>query len=139
MKISARNQIAATIKEMEIGIVNVKISLLTPKGAKLTSIITHTSAEEMNLMSGDDVMAFFKASHVIISTESVAGISARNQLEGEIDKVITGAVNTEIVVQVEGGENIASIITNDAAKALGLFVGQKVIVIIKSTDIMIAK
>ncbi|MBD3789716.1 MAG: TOBE domain-containing protein [Campylobacterales bacterium] len=139
MKISARNQLTATISAIDTGIVNVRISLMTSKGAKLTSVITHTSAESMNLLKGDDVMAFFKASHVMIATGHIDGISARNQLEGMIEKVTKGAVNTEVTLLLEGGEHIISIITNESAKELGLIPGQKAVAIIKSTDIMIAK
>ena len=139
MKISARNQITANIAEIKAGIVNVQILLQSKKGSELTSVITHTSAESMNLVNGDEVIAFFKASHVMISTGYLYGISARNQLEGIISEVIKGVVNTEVILTLQGGEQIVSIITNDSAEGLGLIPGQKVIAIIKSTDIMIAK
>ncbi|MDD3591245.1 MAG: TOBE domain-containing protein, partial [Sulfurovum sp.] len=62
MKISARNQIKATVASMTIGLVNERITLLTSKGAKLSSVITSESAKEMSLKEGDTVTALFKAS-----------------------------------------------------------------------------
>lgn len=139
MKISARNQITSTIAAIESGLVNVKISLATSKGTELSSVITHTSAESMSLHTGDEVTAFFKASHVMIATGHIEGISARNQFEGIITEILKGAVNTEITLSLQNGEQIVSIITNDAAKELALVPSMKAFAIVKSTDIMIAK
>lgn len=139
MKISARNQIKATVASMTTGMVNERLALLTSKGAKLSSVITSESAKEMSLKEGDTVTALFKATHVMLSTAHIDGISARNQLEGTIENVVKGMVSTEITLVTEGGEQIVSIITNEAAEELGLESGQKAVAIIKSSDIMIAK
>ncbi|HEO98268.1 MAG: TOBE domain-containing protein [Campylobacterales bacterium] len=139
MKISARNQIKATVASMTTGMVNERLALLTSKGAKLSSVITSESAKEMSLKEGDTVTALFKATHVMLSTAHIDGISARNQLEGTIENVVKGMVSTEITLVTEGGEQIVSIITNEAAEELGLESGQKAVAIIKSSDIMVAK
>lgn len=139
MQISARNKIKATVVSMAEGIVNEKLILLTSRGAQLSSVITSESAKEMSMQEGDTVTVLFKASHVMLSSEKVAGISARNQLSGTIDNVIKGIVNTEVTLVTETGEPIVSIITNESAKELGVVPGQKAVAIIKSTDIMIAK
>lgn len=139
MKISARNQIKATVASMTTGMVNERITLLTSKGAKLSSVITSESAKEMSLKEGDTVTALFKATHVMLSNAHIDGISARNQLEGTIENVVKGMVNTEITLVTEGGEHIVCIVTNEAAEELGVQSGQKAVAIIKSSDIMIAK
>ena len=59
--------------------------------------------------------------------------------EGMIKEVLKGMVNMEITIEMEGGEHIVSTITHEAAKELGLLPGQKVVAIVKSTDIMIIK
>jgi len=43
MKISARNQIKATVVSMTTGMVNARFALLTSKGVKLSSVITSES------------------------------------------------------------------------------------------------
>jgi len=90
MKISARNQIKATVASMTTGMVNARLTLLTSKGVKLSSVITSESTKEMSLKEGDTVTAFFKATHVMLSTAHIDGISARNQLEGTIENVVKG-------------------------------------------------
>ena len=139
MKISARNKFMATVTDIEKGVVSAHVSLFTNGRVKLSSVITLASANDMALKVGDTVTAFFKASHVMLSTNYLNGISARNQLEGTIENVIKGMVNMEITVMMEGGERIVSTITHEAAKELGLLPGQKVVAIVKSTDIMMIK
>jgi len=65
-------------------------------------------------------------------------ISARNVLKGTIKEVRTGIINTEIVLIVEGGSEIVSIITKDAADALGLKVGSTAYAVVKASNVMIA-
>jgi molybdopterin-binding protein len=65
-------------------------------------------------------------------------ISARNILTGRIKQLTVGAVNTEVVVELSGGEEIVSIITKSSADKLGLEEGMEVHAVIKATDVMIA-
>ena len=65
-------------------------------------------------------------------------ISARNQLEGKIAKVTLGDIMAHVVVKV-GKIQIESVITRRSAEHLGLKKGDKVTVIIKSTEVMIEK
>lgn len=65
-------------------------------------------------------------------------LSARNQLKGKIAEIKEGAVNAKVVVQLNGGEKITSIITMDSLKELGLAVGSDVYAVIKSSSVMIA-
>lgn len=64
-------------------------------------------------------------------------ISARNQLKGRIQSVSPGAVNTEVVVELPGGQSIVSVITKSSAERLKLQPGQDATVIIKASDVMI--
>jgi len=65
-------------------------------------------------------------------------ISARNVLKGTVSQIRTGAVNTEVVVKLPGGEEIVSIITNSSADDLGLVQGKEVHAVIKASSVMIA-
>jgi molybdopterin-binding protein len=64
-------------------------------------------------------------------------ISARNNLKGKIIKIITGAVNTEVTLELSGGEKICSIITNASAKSLGLKENKDAYAIIKASNVII--
>ena len=64
-------------------------------------------------------------------------ISARNVLKGTIVDIKPGAVNTEVVLVLPGGDQVVSIITKDSAESLGLEVGKEVYAIIKASNVMI--
>ena len=65
-------------------------------------------------------------------------ISARNQLPATVRSVTLGAVMAEVTVQVDGGHEVVSAITAESARSLGLEPGRRVIVVIKSTEVMLA-
>jgi molybdate transport system regulatory protein len=65
-------------------------------------------------------------------------ISARNQLPGTVKGVTGGAVMAEVVVAIDGGQEIVSAITAESARRLGLASGKRVIAVIKSTEVMLA-
>ncbi|MCF7791776.1 MAG: molybdopterin-binding protein [Victivallales bacterium] len=63
-------------------------------------------------------------------------ISARNCLKGTVKKVVKGAVNSEITIELNGGEQICSIITNESAEGLGLREGKDAYAVIKASNVM---
>ena len=65
-------------------------------------------------------------------------ISARNQLPGKILSLKTGSVMSEVVVDIGGGNEIVSLISASSARRLKLKKGKTVLVVIKSTEVMIA-
>lgn len=65
-------------------------------------------------------------------------ISARNILKGTVKSVEHGAVNSEVVIQLPGGQEIVSIITKNSAETLGLSVGKEAYAVIKASEVMIA-
>jgi molybdopterin-binding protein len=65
-------------------------------------------------------------------------ISARNQLEGKVLEVILGDVMAHVVVKI-GKNQIDSVITRRSAEQLKLKKGDKVTVVIKSTEVMLDK
>ncbi len=46
-------------------------------------------------------------------------ISARNIIKGKVVKVTTGAVNTEIVLELPGGTQLVSIISKESGQTSG--------------------
>jgi molybdate transport system regulatory protein len=65
-------------------------------------------------------------------------ISARNQLPATVTKVTEGAVMAEVAVEVDGGHKVVAAITAESVRALGLEPGRRVIVVVKSTEVMLA-
>jgi molybdopterin-binding protein len=64
-------------------------------------------------------------------------LSARNILKGKVVKVTKGAVNAEVVLELPGGTQLVSVITNTSAENLGLKEGKEAYAIIKASNIMV--
>ena len=138
MKTSARNQFLGTVAAVQRGAVNDEIDLNIVGGQKLVATVTHESAEGLGLRVGAEAFALIKASSVIIVTEMQgARFSARNQLAGTVSRLQTGAVNTEVVIDLPGGGAIAAIITNESATTLGLAVGTAATAIFKASSVIV--
>jgi molybdopterin-binding protein len=72
--------------------------------------------------------------------ERVGGLdlSARNQLRGTVVSVAVEGVMAEVRVRI-GTEELVSVITRGSAERLRLKVGDEVIAVIKSTEVMIGR
>ena len=64
--------------------------------------------------------------------------SARNRLPGVVTSVKLGDVMAQVDVRV-GDNHIVSVITREAAEELDIKEGDRVIAIVKSTEVMVAK
>ena len=65
-------------------------------------------------------------------------LSARNMLKGKVLKVIKGAVNSEVIIELPSGEKLVSIITNTSVASLRLKKGKEAYAVIKASSIMVA-
>ena len=65
-------------------------------------------------------------------------ISARNVLKAKVLKVVMGAVNAEVTLELPGGLQLTSIITIASAERLGLKEGKDAYAVIKASNIMVA-
>ncbi len=63
-------------------------------------------------------------------------ISARNQLKGTVKKLTIGDVNTEVVIELPGGQEVVSVITTSSAKKLGLIEGKTCYAIVKASSVI---
>jgi molybdopterin-binding protein len=69
MKISARNLLKGTVKNIIHGAVNSEITVELAGGVEMVSIITKASAERLGLAQGKEVYAVVKASNVMIALD----------------------------------------------------------------------
>ncbi len=65
-------------------------------------------------------------------------ISARNVLKGKVKKIVHGAVNSEVYIELKGGQELVSIITKTSADNLDLKEGKEVYAVIKASNVMVA-
>jgi len=67
MKISARNVLEGTVKEVIHGAVNSEVVIELPGGTEIVSVITKESAERLKLKPGKTAYAVIKASDVLVA------------------------------------------------------------------------
>lgn len=65
-------------------------------------------------------------------------ISARNVLKGKVIRIVPGAVNAEVTIQLPGGEELVSIITIESVRSLELKEGGTAYAVVKASNVMIA-
>lgn len=65
-------------------------------------------------------------------------VSARNQLSGVVASVTEGAVNNEVVLTLEGGETLTTVITRASSNTLGLVPGKAAIALVKAPWVILA-
>jgi molybdopterin-binding protein len=63
-------------------------------------------------------------------------LSTRNRLPGTITEVVKGEAAAKVSLDVEGNKMVA-LITRESADELGLEKGQRVVALVKATDVMI--
>jgi molybdopterin-binding protein len=66
-------------------------------------------------------------------------LSTRNQLRGKVKSVTKGSVMAEVVVALDGGQELVSVITKSSVERLGLKAGDPVTALVKATEVMIGK
>jgi molybdate transport system regulatory protein len=139
MLTSARNHFAGKVTRIRKGSVNDEVELALSGGEHLTAILTHESVQNLGLKPGVEAVALVKASWVIVAlpTRAPLKLSARNQLGGTIKRLTPGAVNSEVVIELKGGNSVAAIITNEAARELKLAIGKRVIAIFKASSVIL--
>ncbi|MGR9085851.1 MAG: TOBE domain-containing protein [Gammaproteobacteria bacterium] len=139
MKVSARNQFAGTVSEIRTGSVYSEIHVRLKGGSVIVAMITKESEKSLGISAGADVIALIKAPHVILVTDFGGyRISARNQLEGTVTQVRAGAINSEVDIELEGGETVAATVTNESIETLGLRPGQPVTAVFKAGSVILA-
>lgn len=138
LKSSARNQFRGHVSAIKTGAVNDEIELTIIGGQKLVASITRDSTAELGLRPGAAAFALIKSSAVILVTEDGdARFSARNRMCGSVARIGTGAVNSEVVLELTDGGTLAAIITNDSCARLGLRVGSAAAAIFKASSVIL--
>ncbi|MHC5225426.1 TOBE domain-containing protein [Ignatzschineria sp. LJL83] len=66
-------------------------------------------------------------------------ISARNQFLGKVSAIFEGSVNNEIIITLETGDEIVTVITKQSSQAMKIALDREVLAIIKAPSMILAK
>jgi molybdate transport system regulatory protein len=139
MKTSARNQFAGPIVAIKDGVVDTEVTVQLAPALVLTAIVTRASAENMNLTVGRDVLAFVKASSILLLVGEDSRISARNRFTASVTRIQQGSVNAEVTLAMPGDRHVlTAVITDDSVRRLGLVEGLSATAVFKASSVFLA-
>lgn len=136
---SARNQILGTVKDTIAGRVNAEVVLEIGNTLELVAQISEQSRRDMDLHLGQPVLALIKASSITLATGSGIQLSARNRFIGRVSRIETGAVNTDIAIDIGGNKTLCAMITNPSRVQLGLEIGSEVLAFFKASSVILMR
>lgn len=138
MRTSARNQFACTVCGLREGEVDYEVYLRLDAEHELVAVITRDSAEQLDIRIGTEVVALVKASAVLLMTDQGLQTSARNQLWGNVSRVLDGPVNAEVTIDLGSGKSVTSVVTHESVGTLGLEVGAPACAVFKSSSVILS-
>lgn len=66
-------------------------------------------------------------------------LSARNQLPATVKSIKLGGIMAEVVLELDGGAELVAAITRGSAERLDLREGQRVVAVVKATEVMVGR
>jgi molybdate transport system regulatory protein len=138
IKSSARNILSGRVAGVRDGGVNSEVSVELNGGDCLHAIVTKESALDLELAPGREVHALIKASWIILApADEAMRTSARNRLCGVVTRLTKGEVNAEVVIELNGGQNIAAVITSLSLQDMDIKTGDKLCALIKASHVIL--
>ncbi|EIZ79694.1 ModE family transcriptional regulator [Novosphingobium sp. Rr 2-17] len=136
---SARNALRGVVTSIVYGPISAEIGLLVNDRLVIDAVVTNSSADMLGLHPGGSAIALIKSTFVTLMHD-VPGLrlSARNQIGGTISRMVEGPVETEVVLDIGGGAEIAAIVTSSSVRDLDLAVGLPILAFVKASHIILA-
>jgi molybdate transport system regulatory protein len=139
MKTSARNALRGVVEAVTDGAVNAEVTLRVSPSVVIVAIVTRDSVADLGLAPGREAIALIKSSFVILAQgDEGLRTSARNCLAGTVIRHDEGAVNDEVVLEMEPGKTLTATITRGSGEALGFKVGARAQALIKASHVILA-
>lgn len=139
MRISARNVWLGNVRRIEQGAVNSVVTVALKGKDTIVSVITENSVRRLGLTVGREVLVIVKAPSVMLCRGVERDtLSARNILDGRINRIVPGVVNDEVIIDLAGGNTVTSILTSESVRRMGLQEGMAISAVIKASSVMLA-
>ncbi len=137
LQISARNQIQASVADVEANEVNATVTLRLKSGQQLRSTITKEAVEDLHIAVNETIVAICKSSHVIVLKERHDVYE--NLLDGELIQMEEDIHNVKMVVDIGGHERIVSVMAKTMVSQWQPSVGEQVVLGIEAKHIMLGR
>jgi molybdate transport system regulatory protein len=120
---SARNAFFGKITTLIRDEIQAELSIVTLGGHEITAVITVESLVRMGLAPGKLVTAEVKAPWITLAVDEPDGVSARNVLQGKVDAIRRGDINSEATLRLSDGTRLCAILTTRGLDRVGLKTG----------------
>lgn len=139
MKTSARNAFRGVVSKITEGAVSCEVTLKVSDAVEIVALVTKGSVEDLELAVGKPAVALVKSSFVILAPgDEPLRTSARNRLVGTVVRHETGAVNDELVLELDAGKTLTATITRESGETLPFAIGDKAQALIKASHVILA-
>lgn len=137
-KSSADNSFFGVVKNIERGAVSAIVEVDAGSGLTITASISNDSADRLAIAPGSNVCALINSNQltVMLKNDSVV-TSARNRFDGMVKVVKKGAVNSEIIMEIDGGHNLCVLVTNESAERMGIAYGMELTAFCKAPCVVL--
>jgi molybdate transport system regulatory protein len=137
-KTSARNVFAAVVTRLRRGSVLTAVHAVTPTKRAISTIVTNHSVEHLGLQPGVSVEASVKAPLVMIAASTKRPrCSADNVWRGKITSVEDDGCVAEVVLLLDGGEEVCAVVGADQWHALALKEGSSAWALIDASAVVL--
>jgi len=111
---------------------------LTAYAKELISTYNILHEEHQRFLNNLSLRINERNGHLRLLESMTMRVSARNQLAGRVVRIHKGAVNSEVVLQLQGGDTITAIITNDSLGTLDLAIDTELYALFKAGSVMLS-
>ncbi|MGF1764199.1 TOBE domain-containing protein [Aliivibrio kagoshimensis] len=120
---SARNQLTGQISAIESHGLNDHITVVLASGQKVETLVTHASAQKLQLALNNSILLLFKAPVVSITHSPPTG-EVHNCLNGELLTMKELGENVELVLDIGGNDKVHSVMAITQLTTIPLELGQ---------------
>ena len=139
MKTSARNALRGRVSKVQPGAVNCEVQIEVSPKVRIVAIVTRESVEDLGLEVGRPALALIASSFVILAeADPTFRTSARNRIVGQVIRHERGAVNDEVVLEIDEGKTLTATITRESAEVLEIVPGLQLQALIKASHVILA-
>ncbi len=138
IKTSAENSFFGNIIDIEKGAVSAIIKIKISDDFVITSSISNSSIDRLNLKINSQVCCLINSNQItVMEKNNDIKISARNIFNGTIKTVKKGAVNSEVEIELNKGNILNVLVTNESVESMRISYGLEITAFCKASSVVI--
>lgn len=137
LQTSARNQFFGNVESISQDAVQELVNIRLANGnTVIKAAVTKRSVDNLQLKPGKEVLALIKAPWVTLSTDPISRFD--NQLAGKVTSIRSGSKTSEVLVELEGGEQLCATVNNLILEKLTIESGMDIFAQFNAESVILA-